>query len=161
MNRVRNTWPHPAPSMLEEKIKIIFETELKSKCRRVNICASCSVRYTNDEFLTVPSADLDLELLEKPDNWPEMPNHLTDIGSLANYILDSRGVKGQSDESPELVLCTDCYHTLDWKRLPKYAIANSLAFGEVPDVLQGLSPVEESMIALCRSKCIMVQLKTV
>ena len=39
-------------------------------------------------------------------------------------------------------------------------MANYLYFGDVPDVLRDLSVVEENMIALCRARCILVQLRT-
>ena len=49
-----------------------------------------------------------------------------------------------------VTLCNHCLKELKNKRLPKLAIANGLAFGNVPAELADLTWVEEKLIALYR-----------
>jgi hypothetical protein len=44
-------------------------------------------------------------------------------------------------------------------KLPPLSLANKLFLGRVPDELKNLTVIEEAMIACCRSKCWIIQLR--
>jgi hypothetical protein len=60
-----------------------------------------------------------------------------------------------------LQLCLPCSQSLKKNKMPLFALANQMFLGAVPDVLKDLTPIEESMIALCQVKCWIVQLKKI
>ncbi|KAK0452776.1 uncharacterized protein EV420DRAFT_1482083 [Desarmillaria tabescens] len=57
----------------------------------------------------------------------------------------------------EALRCRTC--AVKCKEVPKFSLANKLFIGEIPPELSDLTIIEESMIALCRSKCYIFQLK--
>ena len=70
-------------------------------------------------------------------------------------IVDSAsGVNGI-----QLLLCKQCFSTVKRKKIPALSLANSMYLGPVPSELKDLTPIEEAMIARCRAKCWIVQLK--
>ena len=162
LNRIRNTWPEIAESSLKNSIRSLFEDEVKRQCNVRQVCASCSTKYSAKDFVTVSTSDIDLHSVlqipvERADRRIDMLSH----GPLANLLLDPKGVLDGTAADSSITLCHDCHYSLTRKRMPKFALANHLNVGEIPDVLRGLSAVEESMIALCRSRCIMVQLQSI
>jgi hypothetical protein len=58
-------------------------------------------------------------------------------------------------------LCFPCSCSLKRNKMPRFALANRMFLGAVPDVLKNLTPIEESMIALCQAKSWIVQLKKI
>jgi hypothetical protein len=64
----------------------------------------------------------------------------------------------EDDTAYELNLCLSCWNSIKKHKLPALALANNTALGSVPAELQDLIFIEESMIALCRAKCSIVQL---
>ncbi|KAF8226030.1 hypothetical protein L208DRAFT_1304229, partial [Tricholoma matsutake] len=58
----------------------------------------------------------------------------------------------------ELNLCFSCLKSIEKEKIPALALANRTFVGPLPPELNDLTPIEESMIALCRSKCWIVQL---
>ena len=56
-------------------------------------------------------------------------------------------------------LCHTCFSSLKCHKTPPMALANHTFLGEVPDELKELTVVEEAMIARCRAKCLVIQLK--
>ena len=118
------------------------------------------MKYTSSQFIEISSSDCDLSPLEIPDDWVCTDLAVHDSGPLANLVLDGRGVLHQSEAEAHVRLCNDCFQQLKSSQMPKFALANNLYFGGIPCVLRDMSPVEESMIALCQAQCIMVQLKT-
>ena len=57
------------------------------------------------------------------------------------------------------LLCVKCNSAVKHDKLPALALANHTYLGMIPDELRGLMVVEEAMIACCRLKCWVVQLK--
>ncbi|KAJ7620674.1 hypothetical protein B0H17DRAFT_894390, partial [Mycena rosella] len=55
--------------------------------------------------------------------------------------------------------CCRCSNALKNGKVPSLAVANHNYLGPVPAELQSLTVVEEAMIALCRAKCWIVQLR--
>lgn len=87
-----------------------------------------------------------------PSSFPTLPV----LQHIPNVPLDPRGVLS---ESKQVRLCRACYQSLRRKQLPACAIANKMYLGSVPPELVDLTPIEESMIALCRAKATIFQLR--
>lgn len=88
---------------------------------------------------------------------PPMP---FDDGSLRDLLLDPAGVSFPNDGRPAtLSICKTCYSDLKKKRMPALSLANRTFLGPVPPELENLTVIEEAMIARCRSKCWIIQLK--
>ena len=69
---------------------------------------------------------------------------------LKNVLLNTNGII--EGEQTMVLFCKRYSHDLKRSKLPRLALANSLYLGPVPDILANLTPIEESMIALCRAK---------
>jgi hypothetical protein len=80
-------------------------------------------------------------------------------GCLHNSLLHRDGIVYDDDEPCKLALCCDCFTVLQANQLPALSLANQTFLGKIPLKLKDLTPIEESMIALCRAKCCIVQLK--
>ena len=72
----------------------------------------------------------------------------------AGIVIDHRGI---DDET--ISFCKDCYSHIRKSKTPPLSLANNLLLGDVPPELQALTVVEESMIARCRAKICIIQLK--
>jgi hypothetical protein len=95
--------------------------------------------------------------------------HPFTTGILKNALLDPLGVcqvhqmqldhgRNGNDTAYELNLCSSCSNSVKKHKLPALALANHTALGIVPSELPDLMFIEESMIALYRAKCWIVQL---
>ncbi|KAJ7498267.1 hypothetical protein B0H11DRAFT_1714959 [Mycena galericulata] len=82
-----------------------------------------------------------------------------DEGDLKDLLLDPEGVSFPSGSPPVLSLCSVCHSSLKNNKLPPLSLANKLFLGPVPDELKNLTVIEEAMIARCRSKCWIIQLR--
>jgi Helitron helicase-like domain at N-terminus len=168
--QLRKNWPTISNQSQKEAIKTSFEERVKDLCTFQSICASCSIQYSHDLFTVVHVSDIDLSPLQIRADCG-FRRSSTNSGTLfrddqlfANCFVNENGViekTGSSSEDMHIILCSDCLHALQRSRVPKYAVANYLFLGVVPNELHNLTPVEESMIALCRARLIMVQLKSV
>ncbi|KAK0493774.1 hypothetical protein EDD18DRAFT_1078090 [Armillaria luteobubalina] len=69
--------------------------------------------------------------------------------------------KGIHIDKSELTInmCKDCFRVLSKGSIPWLGLCNGLFLGDIPPELQDLTIIEESMIALCRAKCYVIQLK--
>ena len=159
LNRIRAMWPSIAPDDLLDETKALFEKAILAQGTARDTCASCSIKYAPCGFTDVSSTDVDLSPLGAPDDWGH-DELVFESGPLSNLVIDDKGILSQSDQEARLRLCFGCARDIKAMRVPKFALANYLFCGTIPDVLSKLSPVEESMIALCHARCIMVQLKT-
>jgi hypothetical protein len=81
-------------------------------------------------------------------------------GPLRDLLLDPLGVSFPTDGGPPVLsLCKTCHSYLKKKKMPTLSLANRMFLGSVPDELKNLTVIEEAMIARCRSKCWVIQLK--
>ena len=78
---------------------------------------------------------------------------------MKDILIDLKGIIDEEGDPESFVLCEPCLGSLLPGRMPALAIANHLFLGDVPAELKDLTPVEESMIGLCRACAIIVQLK--
>jgi hypothetical protein len=82
-----------------------------------------------------------------------------DEGPLRDLLVDPDGVSFPDSGGPTLSLCTTCHSCLKRNKLPPLSLANRNFLGPVPEELKNLTVIEEAMIARCRSKCWIIQLK--
>ena len=81
-------------------------------------------------------------------------------GPLKDLLVDPAGVEIQDPQTGiSLRFCSSCSRSLQNSRRPHFVLANYMFLGMVPEELKDLTPIEESMIALCHAKCCIVQLR--
>src|SRR6266571_3773367 len=126
-------------------------------------CASCSSSISVTEQVVLSQSSLDLTCLQHPETRmsgksPDLTHiSATNIDALyaeAGIVIDHRGI---DDET--ISFCKDCYSHIRKSKTPPLSLANNLLLGDVPPELQALTVVEESMIARCRAKICIIQLK--
>jgi len=84
-----------------------------------------------------------------------MTNSNLDPQSLAEgVLLDRRGMHNDI-----VSFCRDCFSYIQKGKTPQLSLANHLLLGDIPPELQNLSVVEESVIAHCRAKACIIQLR--
>ncbi|KIJ08065.1 hypothetical protein PAXINDRAFT_139506, partial [Paxillus involutus ATCC 200175] len=62
--------------------------------------------------------------------------------------LSSKSIIRDDDESAVVNICPDCFAALSKKNIPRFALANGLFRGELPDVFRDLTWVEEKICAI-------------
>jgi hypothetical protein len=141
----------------------MFRQATSRECLAEFTCASCAASYLNSDRQYRPVDSINLDLLRCPP-WlfdvdcvrPTLP--FAD-GPLEGVLVDPSGVSVNSEGTFELSLCTTCARCLGRNKVPPLSMANLGFLGQVPNELRDLTPVEESMIARCRAKCWVVQLR--
>ncbi|KAI6044160.1 hypothetical protein EDC04DRAFT_462744 [Pisolithus marmoratus] len=68
--------------------------------------------------------------------------------ALNGLMLDHRGVVCDEKGEAALLLCRDCSMSLSKERIPRFALANGLYRGELPDIFADLTWIEEKICAL-------------
>jgi hypothetical protein len=138
--------------------------ETGSESLKMSTCAVCAVRCLSCQVHSTSLHDCDLSCLRVPtdtgDVWMGTNVPLPyESGPLAGLQFDPQGVDLRDDEDICVSICSTCNKSLRKKKIPKFSLVNSFFLGEVPVELQELTIIEESMIALCWSKCYVIQLK--
>ncbi len=80
--------------------------------------------------------------------------NLDDTLITQGILLDRRGIENES-----FAFCKDCHSHICKGKTPPLSLANHLLLGDIPPELQDLTPVEESMIARCRAKACIIQMR--
>lgn len=176
LDAVRHNWPEKVPSDLKAKLVQLFREETSVERLRMFTCACCAGHeYTKNRKLMLVD-DLPADLLRAPSAWctPRDVSVETDIdsaytpplpildGVLKDCLLDPTGLVNEEHNGVQQCvaqLCKRCAGFLRCNKLPRLALANRTYVGPVPPQLADLTPVEESMVALCRAKCWILQLK--
>lgn len=166
-------WPTLVPSELKDKIVKNFRERTAKESLSSFVCASCAEKCLNRESRSLLLSELNQDLLRRPDHrffrdavvdpgWldpecesPEFPS----IEEGSDLMLDSAGVVTDDEGVTKLMLCIPCFNDLRHDRTPPLSIANHNYLGKVPEELKDLTVVEEAMIARCRAKCWVVQLR--
>ncbi|KAJ7433599.1 hypothetical protein B0H11DRAFT_1939370 [Mycena galericulata] len=100
-------------------------------------------------------------------SWPwldpdveEPPMPMAENTGFVDVLLEP-GCLGTDPETghPALICCRHCAGDLKKDRVPAKAVSNRNYLGPVPPELKDLTVVEEAMIALCRVKCWIIQLR--
>ena len=81
-------------------------------------------------------------------------------GVLKDVLVDPAGVHSIPFDGSayELNLCNPCLNAIQKQKTPALALANHTFLGLMPEELKDLTPIEESIIALCHAKCWIIQL---
>ena len=158
-----SNWPSVVPHTLKDKIAENFRSEISHERLQRFVCCSCSALTFLQQRVTYRKSCLDLSCLQHPEmrlsgispDLSNMKNINLDASSLAQgLLLDQRGI-----ENDTLSFCKDCSSCIQKRKTPPLSLANHLLLGDVPPELQNLTVVEESMIARCRAKTCIIQLK--
>ena len=158
-----NDWPSIVPQNLKDKIAENFRNEISRDRLQSSICASCTSSILVQQRVTHNKSCLDLTCLQHPEmrlsgipaNISSMTNSNLDPQSLAEGLLLDR--RGMHDDI--VSFCKDCFSHIQKGKTPPLSLANHLLLGDVPPELQNLSVVEESVIARCRAKACIIQLR--
>ena len=174
-NDARCRWPEVPPKSLLDGLISDFKNATSSSTLASGTCASCAEKVVRQSMKNLLISEIDITLLRRPDfdddledpetghRWlhpdvPCPPLPYTD-GILKDILLDPDGVVKNEGIPHALRVCKSCCNSLVSGRTPSLAIANRLFIGAVPEELKDLTAVEESMIALCRARAIIVRLK--
>ena len=164
LDEVRRNWPKLVPMAVKEKIVKDFQTATSSTALSNFTCACCARDLPIGERIRKAAADIDLSLLEGPvAHWNDSaflppPTPFT-TGLLKDKLIDVHGVVMGDDGNVTLELCNACSRGLRRGKVPKYALANKMYVGPVPQELSDLTMIEESMIARARAKSWIVKLQ--
>lgn len=171
---VCDEWPRLVPKNLKDKIIRLFNEQTSKKVLSSFTCASCAENCVNKDKCEVPSDQIDLNLLSRPDrrlleghvvddNWLDSECQSPPVpyteGPLKDCLIDPAGVMADATGKYKLMLCRTCASALRKHKVPPLSLANHTFLGHVPNELKDLTVVEESMIARCRSKCWVVHMK--
>ena len=154
-------WPQLVPDCLKEKIIKLFHEKTSSEVLATFTCASCSSLACKLEQKLVSLSDIDMDLL-KPSRKivsSKMPMPCEHESLFMNWMIDPEGIKQDEEGHMQLQLCKTCYNSLRKRKTPPLSLANGTYLGPIPSELSDLTPVEEAMIARCRAKCWIIQLK--
>ena len=154
-------WPSAIPQSLKDQLIDNFREETSSDHLQAYVCASCSESDFNFNKIEIEKSELDLSVLQVPSGHQSVMEsmvHLDVTLKSQGILIDSRGVV-TSESSTLLTLCKECHSHLRRGKIPPLSMANDMVIGDVPNELCNLTIVEEAMIARCRSKCWVLQLK--
>jgi len=169
---LQRKWPQLVRRSLKDKILKEFRRLTSKEELSSFTCASCAEECLDKVRCNLAINDIDLTILRHPDcydyplqtdRWldpdcspPPLPY---DDGPLKDILLDPAGVNIDARGRITLFVCKTCTSSLKKKKVPPLSLANCTFLGPVPDELKDLTVVEEAMIARCRSKCWVIQLK--
>lgn len=165
-------WPRVVEDQLKSRLVQLFKLATGTAALKESVCATCGEELRiKDELSRVPITSFDHNLLKSHDasdsfrkaiarsrflTSPTKPGQWS--ACVGSMILDSRGLC-MGREGAEMTVCNECESHLRKGCQPRFAFANRNVIGDTPLPLQDLTPVEESMIARCRAKCMIVQLR--
>ena len=102
---------------------------------------------------TIHRRDNLLSYLDRGVGLPQLKRPYGDI------ILCPTSIDYVSDRAVSAHFCQDCASSVCRGKCPPLAVVNSNFLGDRPDELDGLTFIEEQIVALCRAKCSIVHLK--
>ncbi|KAJ7922636.1 hypothetical protein B0H13DRAFT_1865650 [Mycena leptocephala] len=152
-NKLKDEWPQLVSPSLKEKFKTYFNQLISKEALSAFTCGSCIERYEEMEQNNPPPRPwLDPGVIPPP-----MP---VKSGAYSSLLVDPQCIEDDPDSmEPVLVVCKTCRSELKRGIVPRRAMANHNFLGPVPPELQDLTVVEQAMIARCRSKCWIIQLR--
>lgn len=171
LKELRKSWPQPVGKQLKNTLLRLFKEETSTDTLREITCACCAEACLLSSSCLRPVTKVNMELFKRsvdgevPDSSdeeldnPYRPPSVFPEGPLQNALLDPAGVVEDGLGHTSLRFCRPCVLDIDRNKIPRLALVNDLYIGAVPEELQDLTAIEESMISLCRAKCWIVQLK--
>ena len=138
----------------------MFHEKTSSEALATFPCASCSSLTLNIECKKMLLSNINIDLLKPFSNLPsQMPMPGRKETPLASCMVNPDGIEQDENGHLQLQLCKTCHNSLYLGKRPPLSLANGTYLGPVPSELLDLTPIEEAMIARCRAKCWIVQLK--
>ena len=139
-------FPPPLPDT--KTLYTDFYTEMTDLTKNL-VCASCGcINHRSDQFATVPVDDASLGHLHvEPSLVPfDFSSGVSQLDHL-NIMIDPLGIKDPSAELPSLLVCRSCHRSLENRVRPSESLSNYRWIGAVPHQLQGLTWIEELLLA--------------
>jgi hypothetical protein len=159
LSKIRAHWPQLISNRLKEKILQTFHDRTSPDALASFTCASCAGEYLKKNKALVPLDDIDLDLLAKPAHLPETLQNSCVMLNDHSLLVDPAGLSKDDDGNIHLSLCKECRSSLQHGKIPPLSLVNRNFLGPIPEELRDLTVIEEAMIAQCRAKCWIVQLK--
>lgn len=156
LQTVASDWPSVVSADLKTRLLQAFRDATSVESLSVYTCACCAESCPQSTQHIMKIAELPVDLLSCPSLPAESFSSLPALPQASSVPLDPRGVLSASNE---VRLCSSCFSSLRHDKLPACALANNMVLGSVPPELADLTPIEESMIALCRAKATIFQLR--
>ena len=158
--KINESWPQQISADLKEKIVKMFRQQTSKSELSTFTCSVCAESTLHAKQCEIQASDIDLDLLKfhrkgNATNPPLPYEH----GPLKDVLLDPAGVTVDERGNLLLLLCPECHSALKKGKVPALSLANSTYLGAVLEELKDLTVIEEAMIARCRAKCWIVQLK--
>lgn len=170
---LNTSWPRVVSDRTKAKLVLLFKEATGKAVLLESVCASCGERLRiKDQLRNLNLKAFDPALLTPPQSCdrsykkaiagsrfitsPLKPTKWSPY--IHDMLVDWRGLRMSSD-GPEIIACEPCHDRLSNGKQPRFAFSNGNVLGDIPIPLVGLTPVEESMIARCRAKCMIVQLQ--
>ena len=158
--KVQENWPQLVPNTLKKKIVKLFHEKTSSEALATFTCASCSSLTLNIEHKKMLLSDINIDLLKPFSKFSsQIPMPCRKETPLASCMVNPDGIEQDENGHSQLQLCKTCHNSLCLGKTPPLSLANGTYLGPVPSELLDLTPIEEAMIAWCRAKCWIVQLK--
>ena len=167
-DKIAKSWPQLVSSDLKEKIVKMFRAQTSKESLSTFTCASCaeSTLCTNCQPVLASGVDLNLLKFDQDpclNSGPRLNLNILPLpykhGPLQDVLLEPAGVTVDENGKLQLLLCGQCHSALKREKIPPLSLANGTFLGPIPDELKDLTIIEEAMIARCRAKCWIVQLK--
>lgn len=135
------------------------------------ICVACARSSAEVSMVTVENdrqchlvannpkpVSLDLDILSIADPYilkcltqSQSPVFQFHSPAIEHLMLHKQGIVSILDSSAVIQLCPDCFHSLSNHKLPKFALANNIFRGSLPDDLSDITWIEEIVCAIYRN----------
>ncbi|TMI79544.1 MAG: hypothetical protein E6H10_15205 [Bacteroidetes bacterium] len=145
-----HNWPTPLAN--PKDVYSLFYDATHALARNI-ICASCgTLRHDFKLFTTVKVTDPKLEVLRIPETVYVPFDFSCGINVLDSQriMVDKLAISDDHSHGTQieaLHLCNTCHKFMERKRLPPHSLANYRWVGTVPEELQGLTWLEELLVA--------------
>ncbi len=177
LEQLHREWPTAVTQTLKDKFVMLFREKTSSAALSSVTRASCAENCLVAKRTEVKLSEIDISVLERPDHqtssrtgefivdstWMDCntvpPTFAKPVPTKPNALLDPNRVSVSEDGEFILSLCKTCHSSIKNNKVPPLALANHMFLGDVPEELKDLTVVKEAMIARCRAKCWIVQLK--
>ncbi len=121
------------------------------------VCAICG-QYMNDLQRTLvddaTACPLNLNLLRVPEEFfirRDSPEFLHNLRQLDGLMLERRGIERLTENQVALLICRECHSSVKKSKMPRFALANNLYRGILPDEFADVTWVEEMVCARYRN----------
>ena len=80
------------------------------------------------------------------------------MDAIDGAILELLGFKDQTPDGLIMLICPDCHSSLCHDKVPRFALANHLYWGKLPDKFKDLTWIEEMVCAMYRNTAHITQI---